>query len=322
MIGKNAVRWLMVLVVFSLLAVGVAGCAPEKPVEDITIKVAVLPILDTLPLYVAQEAGYFTAQGVKVELIPAASAAERDQLIAAGQADVMVNDPVAVALINRDQVQVQIVRTARAASAGAPLYRVLAAPGNEFKTISDLAGVPVGISQGSIIDYMTDYLLKAGGLAADQIQTLAVPKIPDRMALLLSGELKAATLPEPFSTMAVQQGAVVLADDTAFIGVGSSVVSVRKSVIDEHPEAVRAFLKAWEQAVDALNKEPEKWRETMGKNKLVPEPLLANYPVPQFVTAGVPSQADFDAAAKWALDRGLVQRQALYAECVTDALIK
>lgn len=317
---KN-VGWLWLALVVALLTAVVAGCAPQ-PKEAVTIKVAVLPILDTLPLYVAQDAGFFTDQGIQVELIPAASAAERDQLIAAGQADVMVNDPVAVALINRDQVQVQIIRTARESAAGAPLYRVLASPGSPFSSVTDLAGVPVGISEGSIIEYMNDYLLKAGGLTADQIQTLAVPKIPDRMALLLSGELKAATLPEPFSTLAVQQGAVVLADDSEYVGVGSSVVSMRKSLIDANPEAVRAFLKAWEQAVQAINQEPEKWRETMGKNKLVPEPLLADYPVPQFVTAAVPSQANFDAAAQWALDRGLVTRLVTYAECVTDAFLK
>lgn len=318
--NKN-VRWLLLVLAAVLLFTGLAGCAPQ-PKETVTIKVAVLPILDTLPLYVARDAGFFTEQGIEVELIPAASAAERDQLIAAGQADVMVNDPVAVALINRDQVQVQIIRTARESAAGAPLYRVLASPGSSFSTVKDLAGVPVGISEGSIIEYMNDYLLKAGGLTADQIQTLAVPKIPDRMALLLSGELKAATLPEPFSTLAVQQGAVVLADDSAYVGVGSSVVSMRKSLIDSNPDAVRAFLKAWEQAVQAINQEPEKWRETMGKNKLVPEPLLADYPVPQFVTASVPSQANFDAAAQWALDRGLVTRLVTYAECVTDAFLK
>ena len=60
--------------------------------------------------------GYFAANRVKVTFIPAASAAERDQLIAAGQADGMINDLVSVALYNKQAVQVQTVRFARTAS--------------------------------------------------------------------------------------------------------------------------------------------------------------------------------------------------------------
>ena len=39
---------------------------------------AVLPILDTLPMYVAQQEGLFEQNGVQVEFIPVASGAERD----------------------------------------------------------------------------------------------------------------------------------------------------------------------------------------------------------------------------------------------------
>ncbi len=81
-----------------------------------TLKIAVLPILDALPMYVANDQGLFEKQGVKVELIPAASAAERDQLIAAGQADGMINEIVSTILYNKDQIQVQIVRFARVAT--------------------------------------------------------------------------------------------------------------------------------------------------------------------------------------------------------------
>ncbi len=67
-------------------------------------------------MYVAQKEGLFEKHGVKVELVPVASAPERDQVIAAGQADGMINEALSTALYNKDQVQVQIVRYARAAT--------------------------------------------------------------------------------------------------------------------------------------------------------------------------------------------------------------
>jgi len=96
---------------------------PEEAAEEpATLKIAVLPILDALPMYVAEQEGLFTAHNVNVTFVPAASAAERDQNITAGQADGMINDLVSTVLYNKDQVQVQVVRFARIATEQYPQY--------------------------------------------------------------------------------------------------------------------------------------------------------------------------------------------------------
>jgi ABC-type antimicrobial peptide transport system ATPase subunit len=55
----------------------------------VTIRVAVLPILDALPMYVALAQGYFAAQNINIEVLSVASAAERGQIMQAGQAGAM-----------------------------------------------------------------------------------------------------------------------------------------------------------------------------------------------------------------------------------------
>lgn len=80
-----------------------SACAPQpKTVKP--LKIAVLPIIDTLPMYAAQQEGLFTKHGVTVEFIPVASAPERDQLIAAGGADGTINETLAVMLFNKEKV--------------------------------------------------------------------------------------------------------------------------------------------------------------------------------------------------------------------------
>ncbi|HMV28770.1 MAG TPA: ABC transporter substrate-binding protein, partial [Anaerolineales bacterium] len=94
---------------FLVLGILIVACAPASgsvatseqtnSTENVsTLKLAVLPIIDTLPLYVAEAEGLFAKQGVTVELIPVASAPERDQLLAAGQADGTINETLAVML--------------------------------------------------------------------------------------------------------------------------------------------------------------------------------------------------------------------------------
>lgn len=296
----------------------IAGCAGQPAADTTPLKLALLPILDVMPVYVAQEAGYFEKQGLKVEFIPVGSAAERDQVVAAGQADGMVNDLLSVALYNRKETQVQVVRFARITAPGAPLYRILASTKSGFKTVKDLAGVPIGISQGSIIDYVTNQILIGEGLDDSKIQTQAVPKIPDRLALLASGQLQAATLPEPFSTVAEGQGAVVIVDDTRYPDIANSVVSFRKKTIDERPQAVQKFLAAFNQAVDELNAHPESWRKILKDYNLVPTNLVDSYPIPRFPASSLPTRQQFDAVVQWALSKGMLDQSVDFASSIKN----
>ncbi|RPJ51516.1 MAG: hypothetical protein EHM21_02545, partial [Chloroflexi bacterium] len=89
-------RLATLLTALVLVPLVITACAPQaqpavKPAEKVALKLAVLPIIDALPFYVAQKQGYFADNNLDVTFIPAASAAERDQLIAAKQADGMIN---------------------------------------------------------------------------------------------------------------------------------------------------------------------------------------------------------------------------------------
>ncbi|MGB9641488.1 MAG: ABC transporter substrate-binding protein, partial [Anaerolineales bacterium] len=172
-----------------------------------------------------------------------------------------------------------------------------------------------------IIEYITDRLLEAEGLAPAEIKTIAVPKIPDRLALLSSGELKAATIPDPLAYLAVQQGASFLVQDSKYPQYGHSTYAFRKQVIDQNPAAIRAFLAAIEDAVSDINADPTRWGELLKEQKLVPEPLLATYQVPPFPTKSVPSEQLWADVLSWAKEKGLVSVDVSYSDSVTDQFL-
>ena len=312
-----------------LFALILGACAPaatqpattQAPAQPITLKLAVLRILDTLPMYVAQQEGLFEAKGIKVEFIPAASAAERDQIIVAGQADGMINEVVSAMLYNKDQIQTQIVRFARTATSTSPQYSILASKQSGITTVDGLKGVEIGISQGTVIEYITYRLLQAEGLVPEDIKTVAVPKIDVRMNLLSTGELKAATMPDPFSLLALQQGAVLIVDDSIHPEYGYSTISFRKQVIDEHPDAIRAFLAAIEEATQMINANPAKYQNLLTDEKLVPAPLVGSYKFPPFPKASVPSQAQWDDVQAWMKDKGLISKDVSYTDSVNPSFL-
>lgn len=301
-------------------ALALAGCGGLAP-EPAALRLGMLPILDALPFYVADAEGLFAAEGVQVEFVPVASAAERDQLMQAGQIDGMINDLISTLLYNRDGVQIVIVRFARTATPDFPQYRILAAAGSGLSEPSDLRGVAIGISEGTVIQYVTERLLEAEGLAPSDIVTVAVPRIADRMSLLRSGELQAATLPDPLSSLALQDGASVVLDDSAHPEYGNSVLSFRAAVVRERPEQVRRFLAALERAIEAVNAYPDRWADLLTERELVPAPLVGAYELPPFPPASLPSQAQWADVLAWAQEAGLIAGDVPYAGSVDGSLL-
>lgn len=301
-----------------------ASAATEAPadVENVgTLKIAVLPIIDTLPMYVAEAEGLFTKYGVTVELIPVASAPERDQLLAAGQADGTINETLAVMLFNKDTVQMQVVSYALRPGEGYPHFRILASSQSGITLSTELKGVEIGVSQGTIIEYVTERLLKTQGLAPEEIKTIAVPKIPDRMALLGSGELTAAVLPDPLASLAMSQGAANVLDDSMNPEYGFSVYSFRKEVIDNSPEAVKAFLAAIEEARLRINPDPAKYTSLLSDKGLVPPPLLETFRVPPFPPSAVPTEEEWNDGLAWLKEKGILTVDVSYTGSVNGSLL-
>ena len=255
---------------------------------------------------------FFEKYNVILEAIPAGSAPKRDELINAGQADGMINEVMSTIFYNRNETQVQIVRYARTATADSPVFFVLAASQSGMTSVDQLKGVEIGVSKGTIIEYLTDRILQAEGFSQNEINTIAVPDIGQRMALLGSGELNAATLPDPLASLVMQQGAVMVIDDSSHPEYSHSTISFSKDFIDENPEAVRGFLAAWEEAVESINANPQNYNDLMVELKLVPAPLVGNFSVPNFVIADVPTQAQWDDAVNWVIEKGFEAGQASY----------
>ena len=224
-------------------------------------------------------------------------------------------------LFNKDSIQVQAVRYALRPAEGYGHFFILASGKSDITTPEGLKNIEIGVSQGTVIEYVTERLLQTQGLSADEIITIPVPKIPDRMALLASGELQAGTLPDPLGALAVQSGAVIVLDDSVHPEYGFSIYSFRKDVIGAHPEAIRGFLGAIEEVVAIINAEPTKFTTILSEAKIVPPPLLEAYKIPPFPPAGVPTEAEWDDALSWAQDKGMLEVDVSYADSVNASFL-
>jgi NitT/TauT family transport system substrate-binding protein len=301
-------------------ATGEATSAPEVALK--AVKIGTLPTEDSLPLWVAEEMGYFATNGLTdVEIVTFQSAQERDAAFASGAIDAYMGDIIAAANLEAGGAPNTIKTIMLGADQSQGRFAIVVPPGSDVKSLPELAGVPVGTSSATIQEYVLDGLMKEAAVADADVKKEEVKKVPVRFELLMASKLKAAALPEPFVTLAEQGKATIVGDDTkAQANLSQTVLVFSDKYLAEQGgnESADAVLQAWDVAVGDINKAPENYRKVLVEKARLPEPLAETYEVNTYPTAQLPSQADVDAVLSWMREKGYLKGDVAYADLVAQ----
>lgn len=264
------------------------------------LKVGVFLDSDSLPLLVADAQGLFAKEGVRVKLIPFQNPVERDAALQAGAVDGVVSDLLAAALAQQAGFELRVT------SLTDGRYGIVSAPGSGISSLKALKGIPVAISMNSIINYATEVMLGAAGLAPADIQEVAVAKMPVRLEMLLAGQVKAACLPEPLLSAAVARGATLLgaSDDS---GLGAGVLLFTKKALDESLPEIKAFYRAYSAASVAVNADNNAYRPFLAQRMSFPAELTGSYRFVKYQKPRLPGPADLSKALDWLSSKGLLK---------------
>jgi NitT/TauT family transport system substrate-binding protein len=293
----------------------------EDTQKAASLKIALLPIVDVFPYYVAEARGYFDHYGVNVRAVPVASGLERDQLMQSGEIDGMLNELISTANFNRDRVQVKTIISARKAYPHYPLFRLLSSPATKLASVSDISGIAIGIAKNTIIEYITDRLLAAEGADPNKILKTSIPAIPERYQLLLQGQIKAATLPDPLAESALTAGAGLVIDDSTHPQFSVSVLSFNIKTLENKAEAVRSFLKAWDRAAADINANAESFRPLLLKKIRVPKHVQQTYNIPPYPRGEVPGIKQWADVMNWMISKDLLDSPLPYNDSISTAFL-
>jgi NitT/TauT family transport system substrate-binding protein len=165
---------------------------PAVAAEPLVIAVSRSPL--SLPLFVADQQGYFAAEGVQVRLEEVLGGHRAMQALLEGKADLAtVSETVAMfASFQRKDFAI----LASFVSSNDDIKLVTRA-GSGIAKVSDLAGKRVGTVPGSASHYYLDTLLLLSGVAPGRIRIVSMQ--PEAMAQALqNGEVAAVAVWEPY----------------------------------------------------------------------------------------------------------------------------
>ena len=304
-------------------AVSSSSVAPTlAPTGSGSLRLAMLPTTDVVPFYIAQAQDYFKQQGLNVTLVPVSSAAERDQLMATQQTDGEMTDLLSAVTFNANKPTLKVVRIVRQARQDAPLFSILVPKDSPIKTPQDFKGKEIAISQNTVIEYLTQRMLEKEGLSAADLKTTNIPAIPTRFQVMQQGQVAAAALPEPFTSLAILQGARVIIDDSKYPEYSQSVLIFRTDLVEKRPDEVKKFLVAYDKAIADIRTSPDKFRNILIDTSRVPDPLKDKYQFPPFADPSITSKAQWDDVIKWALDKKLIAVPIAYETAISTDFAK
>ena len=260
------------------ILVGVlSGCGSEKKAEDQNAKgmeIVAYGVIDpqiSAQQIIADKKGFFREEGLTVTNKFVQSGGDISPLISGGTAQVSFESPYTDIAIAANNVGVKIV--APMADIG-NTQCVVAGKNANIVNAKDLEGKKVGIAAGAGVLIAIRNMCKDLGVDINKIEFVTLSP-SDQIAALEHGDIDAMACWEPWVSNAVKAGGKVL-----FSGLKSylgdkqgdvqwlsfyTTMQVSDAFYKEHPEEIKAMLRALKKATDFINEHPDEAAEIIAK---------------------------------------------------------
>ncbi|MCV2368841.1 ABC transporter substrate-binding protein [Roseateles oligotrophus] len=227
------------------------GMTPAGAAEPLRLAVSMTPL--SLPIFVAEQQGYFAEAGLRLRLQEVVGGHRAMQLLLEGQAD-LATASEAVLMFNSFKSP-QFALLASFVSSGNDIKLVLR-PNTGIKQVKDLFGKRIGTVLSTASHYMLDTTLLASGVDPKSVQIIHLQ--PEAMAdLLKSGEVDAVAIwePLPFKLLQSVPGSQILPTPGSY-RLSFNLIAA-KALAGQRDEELQKLLVALERAERFIALKPE-----------------------------------------------------------------
>jgi NitT/TauT family transport system substrate-binding protein len=190
---------------------GAAAPVSAPVMQATTLRVGHLPIAAQLDVMVARDRGWFTEEGLNVELTAMAGGAEILPALIGGSLDVGTLNVVTHIFAHDQGFRAKAVAGVFVQRRGDPIHGILVRPDSPIQTARDLEGRTLATNTLNNIDHiMQQVWVRQMGGDPSRVRFVEVP-FPQQPAALTQNRIDAIAPSEPFVTIALSQGARLLA---------------------------------------------------------------------------------------------------------------
>lgn len=274
---------------FAMLGALLTGCGSGKAEEKVTVKVGALKGATTLGLLPLEDKAANGEAGENYEFSMMTAADELLPMMIKGELDIaLLPSNVASILYQKTNGGVTVIDI----NTLGVLYMV--SGDSSITGVEDLAGRTIYLTgKGTTPDYVLHYILSGNGMDADSDCTLEYKAEATEVAALLAENPDAiGLLPQPFVTAACAQNdalSVILdmnaeweklqGEDGSRLVTGVTVV--RNEFLQEHENAVAAFMEEHQASAQSMNSDVENGAKLAAASEIIAKEPIALKAIPK-----------------------------------------
>ena len=246
--------------------------ALEKP--QLSIAVGGKNLFYYLPLTIAEQLGYFKAEGLDVTIVDFSGGARALQAVVGGSADVVSGAFEHTVNMHYKGQPMRAFVVQGAAPQITLGYNPKTMP--NYKSVADLKGKKIGVTApGSSTNVVVNFVLAKAGLKPSDVSIVGVGAGNGAVAAMRSGQVDAMSNLDPVSTLLTRSGDMKIITDTRNMAEAEKIFGgpmpggclyCPQAFIDKYPNTVQALANAIVRA--------DKWIQQAGPSdiiKVVPE---------------------------------------------------
>ena len=263
--------------------------------DSAALKIAVMPTLDCLPLYVAREYKWFCDGKTDIRLKYFTSQIDCDTAILNGRVEGAVSDLVRVARMNKSGTKV------KPQIATAAYWQLLTNRNSRIRQLNQLDDKMVAMTRYSVTDMLADHVVDSAKLKSERVFKVQINDVNVRLQMMLNNEMDAMFVTEPQATLARLAKHKVLLD-TRKMNWHMGVIAFREKPMKDvdRKRQYDVFVKAYNQACDSINKNGiARYAHLMEKYCRTRSAVLDSIPKTKFPHAVGPREKDVLRAEKY-----------------------
>ncbi|BCJ69528.1 hypothetical protein GCM10009779_38280 [Polymorphospora rubra] len=270
------------------------------------------PTANNAQLSLGIDQGIFERHGFEIDQVPGSGASANSvALLLNGQIQLAVSEITAVPAAVAAGFPVEIV-TSLVTDYESPegdAFSLVVPEASGIRSFADLAGRTVAVNGlESFFDLTVLEAVRRAGGDPSAVRIVAVP-FEDQVAALRQGRVDAISTLEPFAGQLLTGGFRSLGNPaTSALGPRSvpSILMGSQRFVDRNPDVMRRFLQAWGEATAYANDNPEAVRATIVRTTGAPAEVVAELPLPWYVS-GI-DRRSAELVARLMVDHGRIDR--------------
>jgi NitT/TauT family transport system substrate-binding protein len=263
----------------------------EQKTDSATMAVAVMPTIDCLPLYVADERGFFSKEGISIKLVEFKSQMDCDTALLRGHVGALMTDLVRAGYMeDKDSVKLKFISSTNASWK-------LVCDTAKLTSLKGLDDKLIAMTRFSATSLLSDTIVAMAKLNPEKVFRVQINDVSVRLGMFFTHTMDAMLLPEPQAMAAVNEGAMVLYNsEDADIWLGVFAVDEKRAKSFD----VEAFKRAYDEACDSLNTYGVKgYSDILKRRFMVTEAVIDSLPSVTFRHTALPREKDMSIASGW-----------------------